>query len=91
MSAANAATEELARKRATDYQHDLVVYVLRSLAQALHLAALAMGGVYVLIWVSTDDAPGRLLAGIAGALAAGALLWSAAGDVPRAKAPSRAE
>lgn len=89
MTDPNAAAAELARKRVGDYQYDLMVYGLRTLSQALHVAALAMGVVFVLIWVSTDDAPGRLLAGVAGVLAAATLLWSSANNVPRPKMPSQ--
>ena len=83
MTDPNAAAAELTRKRAGDYQHDLMVYGLRSLSQALYVAAIAMGVVFVLIWVSNNDAPGRLLAGIAGVLGAATLLWSSANNVPR--------
>jgi hypothetical protein len=87
MSEESAAAEVEARRRITAYQRDLTVYAFRSLSQALYLAATAMAVVFVLIWLSTGDAPGRLLAGIAGVLAAAAVLWSSAAAVPHPRLP----
>jgi hypothetical protein len=87
MSEESAAAEVEGRRRITAYQRDLVVYAFRSLSQALYLAATAMSVVFVLIWLSTGDAPGRLLAGIAGVLAAAAVLWSSAREVPHPRLP----
>jgi hypothetical protein len=67
----------------TRHQHDVGTYVLRSIAQALNAAALVMVGAFAVIWLVTDDVHWSLVAAIAGALAAGGLLWNAARDVPR--------
>jgi hypothetical protein len=87
MSEDSAAAEVEGRRSITAYQRDLMVFALRSLSQALYLAAAAMSVVFVLIWLPTGDPPGRLLAGIAGVLAAAAVLWSSANDVPHPRLP----
>lgn len=75
--------EEKMLRAITRHQHDVGAYLLRSIAEALNAAALVMAGVFAVIWLVTDDVHWSLVAAIAGALAAGGLLWNAARDVPR--------
>lgn len=65
------------------HQHDVGAYVLRSIAEALNVAAFVMAGAFAVLWLVTDVTHWSLVAAVAGALAAGGLLWSSARNVPR--------
>jgi hypothetical protein len=75
--------EEKMLRAITRHQHDVGTYVLRSIAEALNAAALVMTGAFAVLWLVTDEVHWSLVAAIAGALAAGGLLWSSARGVPR--------